>query len=166
MMEPAFLIPRKAMRGFSQSTQDELIAYLGVGPIAGTAASGAQPPVVAPGRAAGEEGPVELTLALVRKLTDRLSDKTLTALRIIAQSKTHQFHMKDVIYATDGAKTYMDLRGVWSALTRRTRNILDDGDAELIWWVGENIYDGKDYVDHIGEVAPPTHSALRSFFNL
>ncbi|NYI25042.1 MULTISPECIES: hypothetical protein [Sphingobium] len=34
------------------------------------------------------------------------------------------------------------------------------------WWVGENIYEGEDYVDHIGEVAPLTHSSLRSFFNL
>jgi|UPI0003254002 hypothetical protein len=111
------------------------------------------------------EGPVELTVAMVRKLTDKLSDKTLNALKIIARSDTPQFHMKDVIEGTDGATTYMDMRGVWSALTRRTRNIMDDGTVDLIWWLGDEITDeAGTYVDHIGAISPLTHQSLRTHF--
>ncbi|RVT93149.1 hypothetical protein [Sphingomonas crocodyli] len=171
MTEPAFIIPLNVVKSFSATTQSEIFAYYGATaipegdrPLAPQpAAPFASPPVVA---MAGDEVPAELTLALVRKLADRLSEKTLIALRIIAQSETRQFHLKDVVAATPGAKDYMDLRGVWSALTRRTRNILGDSKAELIWWVGDHIYEGDDYVDHIGEVAPLTHNSLRTFFNL
>ena len=61
--------------------------------------------------------------------------------KIIARSDSPQFHLKDVIAGTAGAKDYMDMRGVWSALTRRTRNIMDDGEVDLIWWTGDPIDD-------------------------
>ena len=104
---------------------------------------------------------------MVRKLTASLSDKTLNALKVIAQSDSPQFRMKDVIDKTVGAETYMDMRGVWSALTRRTRNIMDDRDVDLFWWLGESILD-KDgnYVDHIGAVSPMTYHSLRTHFGL
>jgi len=75
--------------------------------------------------------------------------------------------MKDVIDATSGADDYMGMRGVWSALTRRTRNILNDSDADLIWWVGEQIIDADgNYVDHVGEVAALTHESLKTHFGI
>ena len=118
-------------------------------------------------RTIDEDGPAELTIAFVRKLTDKLSEKTLNALKVIAQSDTPQFHMKDVIDATNGADDYMGMRGVWSALTRRTRNILNDSDADLIWWVGEPINDADgNYVDHVGEVAALTHESLKTHFGI
>jgi hypothetical protein len=112
------------------------------------------------------EGPVELTVAMVRKLTDKLSDKTVNVLKIIARNDSPQFHMKDVIAGTPGAEGYMDMRGIWSALTRRTRNITDDSAADLIWWTGGWILDGDgNQVDHVGEIAPLTYRSLRSHFS-
>lgn len=52
-----------------------------------------------------------------------------------------------------------------SALTRRTRNIMDDGEVDLIWWIGDSILDEDgNYVDHIGAIAPLTYQSLRSHF--
>lgn len=166
MTEPAFVIPKSAMLGFSNYTQAEIYAYFGMsmGGNGNTVVKIA--PELSLSREAGEDGPVELTLALVRKLTDRLSEKTLNALRVIAASDTHQFHMKDIIDATEGAHNYMDLRGVWAALTRRTRNICDDSEAQLIWWAADGIYEGDEYVDQVGEISLLTHKSLRTFFNI
>ena len=113
------------------------------------------------------DGPAELTGGLVRKLTEKLSEKTLTTLRIIAESDHGKFHMKDVINAIPDAETYRDVIGVWSALTRRVRKVVGDQDAYLILWLGEGQYDNEgNYVDHEGEVAPITHQALRAHFQL
>ena len=159
------LLSTTAFRTLSLAAQQEVLLAMGMSDL---------PPQPAIARSdsshtasEGEEGPVELTVAMVRKLTDKLSDKTLSALKAIARSNAPQFHMKDVIAATPGASNYMDMRGVWSALTRRTRNIMDDSDADLSWWIGDAINDAKgNYADHLGSVAPLTHQSLRTYFGL
>lgn len=114
-----------------------------------------------------EEGPVELTLALVRRLAEKLGSKTTAALRVIAQSDTGEFRMSEVIGAIEGVENYMDIRAVWGALTRRTRKILDDKSADLIWWEGDGVHDDAgEYVDHVGRVSPLTHRALRAHFSI
>lgn len=161
------LLSATAFKSLSIPAQREVLTSIGLSGIelgaAGDTGSNGTPsgsPVSDDG-----EGPVELTVAMVRKLTDKLSHKTLNTLKIIARSDGPQFHMKDVIAGTTGAKDYMGMRGVWSALTRRTRKIMDDGDVDLIWWIGENIYDDdENYVDHIGAVSPLTYQSLRSHF--
>jgi len=163
------LLSTTAFHALSATAQQEVLSVIGItdllGPIASPRNDDAVPAPIPSGD--GEDGPVELTLAMVRKLTDKLSDKTLAALKAIARSATPQFHMKDVISSTPGAKNYMDMRGVWSALTRRTRNIMNDADVDLIWWVGDTINDANgDYVDHLGSVAPLTHQSLRTYFGL
>ncbi len=113
------------------------------------------------------EGPVELTLSFVRRLADGLSEKTLIALKTIAASPSPEFRMKDVIDATEGAADYMDVRGVWAALTRRTRKLVSDQEARLIWWQGDEIVDEQGrYVDHVGTVSALTHQSLRTHFGL
>jgi hypothetical protein len=162
-----FLLSTAAFQTLTPSAQSEVLASIGLDK--SWAFAPAQPKsgsaLAVPSASALDEGPVELTVAMVRKLTDRLSDKTLTALKVIAQSDSPHFHMKDVISATVGASNYMDIRAVWSALTRRTRNIMDDANADLIWWTGEEIYDGEGaYVDHVGSIAPLTYQSLRTHF--
>ncbi|WP_306133458.1 hypothetical protein [Roseivivax marinus] len=124
----------------------------------------------APKRTPGDlhEGPVEIPPALVRALVDRLNPKTMTALRVIAESEDGRFLLSDVIEAVDDAETYMDVKGVWSGLTQRTRNILQDKKADLIWWEGDWLYDeGKDEkADHVGRVAPMTYQSLRKHFGM
>lgn len=154
------LLSSEAFKSLSATTQQEVLASIGLGGVA-SLARGASDPIPSQ----DGDGPVELTVAMVRKLTANLSEKTLTALKIIARSDGPEFHMKDVIAGTDGAKDYMDMRGIWSALTRRTRKITGDAGADLIWWVGEPIDDaGEKYVDHIGSLSPLTHQSLRTHF--
>ncbi len=156
-METSILIPIAAIHGFTQATKSELLTFLGLD--AST--------LGAPPRSDVEEGegPVELTVAVVRKIATGLSGKTTSALKVIAQSETSEFHLKDVIEAVEGAEGYLDLRGVWSALTRRTRNVTGDPDAELIWWDDSGIHDDDDrYVDHVGRVSRLTHSSLQTHF--
>ncbi len=114
-----------------------------------------------------EEGPVELTVALVRRLAEKLGGKTSTALRVIAQSDAGEFRMSEIIGAIEDAENYMDVRAVWGALTRRTRKILGDQDAALIWWEGDGVYDdAEEYTDHVGRVSPLTHRSLRTHFGI
>jgi len=163
MTNCGLLLSTAAFDSLTLSAQSEVLSAMGLGGVGqgGDAVASSKP---AP-QTVDEDGPPELTLAFVRKLTDKLSDKTLTALKVIAQSDTPQFHMKDVIDATSGASSYMDLRGVWSALTRRTRKILSDSDADLIWWDGQTFRDEEEnYVDQIGRVSTLTHTSLKTHF--
>ena len=162
------LLSTGAFNTLSPSAQREVLASIGLSAVGadGQVAAMGGAPVATPGLASKDgEGPVELTLAMARKLTDKLSDKTLTTLKIIASSASHQFHMKDVIAGTQGAQNYMDMRGVWSALTRRTRKIMNDDGVDLIWWIGDTIDDAQgNYVDHIGTISPMTYQSLRTHF--
>jgi len=165
MTNSGFFLSMTAFGSLTPSAQQEVLSAMGLNGLGHNIA--VFPSTVAAPRALDDDGPAELTLAFVRKLTDKLSDKTLNALKVIAHSDTPQFHMKDVIDATSGANDYMGMRGVWSALTRRTRKILNDSDADLIWWVGEQINDADgNYVDHLGEVAALTHESLKTHFGI
>lgn len=168
MIMNGILLSTSAFKSLSASAQQEVLSSIGLNgiPTPSSAENAARDDAPA-GLTGGDngEGPVELTVAMVRKLTDKLGDKTLNALKIIAQADSPQFHMKDVIARTAGAKNYMDMRGVWSALTRRTRNIMDDSKVDLIWWIGDSIFDGDgNYVDHVGSISPLTYHSLRSHF--
>lgn len=113
------------------------------------------------------DGPAELSVAMARQLiAEPISDKSVAILRTIALSATPQFHQNDAINSVPGAETYLDIKNVWSGITRRTRSILDDKTAELVHWDYEGIYEGEEYVDHIGRVAPITHRSLRAAFGI
>ncbi|MER9630985.1 hypothetical protein [Mesorhizobium sp. M0296] len=165
---PALLIPTAALPGFTDTTRNELLAYVGL-----IASSMVAPPTDArlpTPRAlpAIEDGPADLTVAMARKLiAEPISAKSTAALRVIAESDTPEFHMKDAIAAAPETENYLDLRGAWSGITRRARKILGDSTADLVWWEGEQIYDDEEnYVDHIGRVSSLTHQSLRAAFGI
>jgi hypothetical protein len=151
-------------RELSQACQSEVLANLGLqGAAHGT--SHVEVGHIPAGASLSGDGPVELTVAMVRKLADKLGDKTLAALKVIASSNAPAFHLKDVVAGVPGVTSYQDLRGVWSALTRRTRNIMDDSAVDLIWWTGEQVFDAEgNYVDEVGAISTLTHASLRSHF--
>lgn len=166
MNESGLLLSIPFFATLSSGTRDEILTQLGlVGPAmavaAQEAASGA--PLDA---AMDSEGPAELTAALVRKLTDGLSPKTMGVLRLIAKHDMPEIRMSDAIAHTEGAENYRDMTGVWSALTRRTRAILGDEQVALIWWNNPEYDANGGYVDNVGRVARLTHQSLRAYFNV
>lgn len=167
MNGPSLLIPTAALPGFTETTRNEILAYAGL--IASTLAAPAMD-APSPTRVplTAEDGPADLTIAMARKLiAEPISAKSTAALRVIAESDTPEFHMKDAIAAAPETENYLDLRGAWSGITRRTRKILGDSNADLVWWEGDNIYDDEEnYVDHIGRVSPLTHQSLRAAFGI
>ena len=162
-MSDGFLLSTTTLAGFSDATRLEILKHFGVGGSDISTNAGALMPT--PSAVVCGDGPPDLTVGLVRKLTKNISDKTLSALRAIAVSPTPEFHQKDVLAAV-GASGYMEARGVWSAITRRLRSIVGDPEAYLVWWEDDGIFDGEDYIDHIGRVSPMTHQSLKTHFGV
>jgi len=111
-----------------------------------------------------EDGPADFSPAQARRLIEGTGERTRTALRAIAESNG-RFMMSQIRDAL-GDSEYEKLRAVWAALTRRTRTVLGDPEAELIRWIGYGVYHGGDYVDHEGYVSQTTWRSLRSCFDL
>src|SRR4051812_43328472 len=100
-----------------------------------------------------------------RLIAQPISGKTIRILRFIAENETPEFYLQEAVKAVPRAKTYMDLRGAWAGLTRRTRKLLDDPEALLIHW--REGYDAEgNWVDWIGAVSEMTHTSLRKQFGL
>jgi len=160
-------VPLADLPKFTPATRDELLAYAGIS--AGGAANPAgDTPPLPPVLSSGEDGPPDLTVAMARKLiAEPISPKSTAALKVIAESATPEFHMKDAIAAAPETENYLDLRGAWAGITRRTRKILNDPGADLVWWEGDPIYDDEEkYVDHVGRVSALTHQSLRAAFGI
>lgn len=109
-----------------------------------------------------DDSPVELTVAQVRKLVSGLSEKTMAVLKQIAASPTPEFKLKDIISALPDVEHNGDLRGVWAAITRRTRKVCDDSDVDLFWWKedAQHNSDGE-LVDQTGYTSALTHTSFR-----
>lgn len=112
----------------------------------------------------------ELPIALVRKLVAGLSDKTLGVLKEIAskgkvEESSATFRMSELIKATNGAESYLDLSGVWTALTKRTRKIYSDPEAYLIRWDSPT-YENDEYADQVGHISLMTYRSLKKHFSL
>ncbi|SLK07484.1 hypothetical protein [Novosphingobium mathurense] len=164
MSEPILGIPLADIKSFSKEVQAELMAYyrlrIGVD---------VEPHATATSNAVSVEdnvleGPADLTVAFARKLiAEPIHPKTLAVLRAIAASPSPVFQFADALAAAPNATTYRDIRGTWSGITRRTRNILNDPDADLIWWEGEPVYsDDGTYIDQQGRVSQLTHQSLQT----
>jgi hypothetical protein len=162
-------LPIAALAGFSESTRNEVLRYSGLmgGDNIALSADGGRAPTAA--STEGEEsGPPEFTVAMARKLIDQpINEKTTAVLRAIAEGGTPNFRLRDIVVATPGAKSSADLRGAWSGITRRARNILGDPEADFVWWAeGEAVFENKIYKDQSGRVAALTHQSLRKAFGI
>lgn len=156
----ALVMPMSIFASLSTEAQAEIMGAM----MNGAAPSTLSSPVAS--EMDRDEGPAELTKALVRKLTSTMGEKTTNALRAIAEGD-RRFRSSTVLNATGGADLLKDLRGVWAAITRRTRTVLGDSDVDLIWWDEDGQYDDDgNYIDHEGEVSELTHKSLRAHFGL
>jgi len=156
----ALIMPMSIFADLSKQTRSEIMEAMMDGSSASSLTSHSN------SQTSDSEGPAELTKALVRKLTSTMGGKTTNALRAIAEGD-RRFRSSTVLAATGDADLLKDLRAVWAAITRRTRNVLNDPDADLIWWDEDGIFDKDgEYIDHEGEVSEITHNSLRAHFGL
>ena len=165
MFNAAVVIPTEMLNGFSLATRTEVWSALGMKNLE----TGIVVPVQAAINTSGsdDEGPPDLTPTMARKLIDPINPRSKEILRIIAQSETNVFRLKDVVAGVPNTKSYSDLRANWAGITRKVRKILDDQLADLIWWDASGIVDEDDnYVDHVGRVSDMTHKSLRIAFGL
>jgi hypothetical protein len=147
-MSDGFFLSSVSFAGLSASTQAEILSCLA------SLSSPTRAAVVASAGSDEEDGPADLSENQARKLVEGCSQKTITAIRVIANAPLSGFRMRDVGEALGIDLEKSDIRGVWSAITRRTRNVLGDPDADLIWW--DKLAD-----EWVGWVSPTTHRSLR-----
>jgi hypothetical protein len=154
MSDTSIIISATAFRSFSQATKAEILGRLGV-----------YEPQSLPSSGDAENGPADLSTAQARKLISGTGERTTIALRAIARNgpRFRSTHVAEALGDTDLGT----LRGVWAAITRRTRTVLSDPQADLIWWEEEGISDDKgEYVDHEGRISAMTFRSLRLAFGL
>jgi hypothetical protein len=104
---------------------------------------------------AEDEGiPTDLSVAQALKLYNGCSERPKVALRLIAEQPSNAFSYKALV-AKIGNDSSGTIRGTLSAITRRTRTVLGDKDADFVWW-------SEDEAETwIGTVSPTTHASLR-----
>lgn len=128
--------------GLSKSTQDEILNLFKQEQPATTADT--------------LEG--ELTRKQVNNFLNGLSDKSKTVLKGIVQNfENNNIHYGELVKKLDMGD--VNLTGVWSGITKRSRNIANDPHFDLIDWY---TYD-KDG-SAIGMMHPITYSHIAAYF--
>jgi hypothetical protein len=170
MSDPCFIIPISRMSELPIEARSAIYNMFGMSlssPLKQVSAASMDLTAVPVPALVAEEGPPELTVAMIRKLTKNpIATKTLAMLRAIATSPTPKFDQNHLVRSVEGVSTYRDLAGSWSGITRRVRLLLDDASAYLVWWdLDETADEGADG-QWTGRVSKLTHDALRTYFNL
>jgi hypothetical protein len=158
MQTSGLFLSRHDLSRLSPSTQEEIQHLVFELAPSASDAIGSET-VVPPSSSDGIEGPPDLSPAQARKLIAGCSERPTKALRFIADQPTSKFPYSDMLNAvgTDSSGT---IRGSLAAITRRTRTVLGDSSADLIW------YEGEDVSDWVGSVSEMTHSSLRKAFGI
>jgi len=100
----------------------------------------------------------ELTRKQVNTFLNGLSDKSKTVLKAIVENfENNNIHYDQLIQKLDMVDE--NLTGVWSGITKRSRNIANDSDFELIDW---NTRDKDGHA--IGMMHPITYSHIAAYF--
>ena len=110
-----------------------------------------------------DSGDLGITNAQARKIIEEpLNKKTRAVLRAIAELGP-RFGYRQLLKAV-GEK---DISGVWAGITRRTRSVLGDREAQLITWDPESIeWKNDEYIDQQAWVTQTTFQALREAFGI
>jgi hypothetical protein len=129
--------------GLSKATQDEILSLF-------------QQQQLSAVKADTLEG--ELTRKQVNNFLSGLSDKSKSVLKAIVQNfENNNIHYEQLVKKLDMVDE--NLTGVWSGITKRSRNIANDPDFDLIDW---NTRD-KDGCA-IGMMHPITYSHIAAYF--
>lgn len=158
-IQPSIIIPMGDIQKFSIATRTEIKKYFtSLLDDEMASNSGVSSP--------SEDQLVEITNEMLQRFVNNISPKTLSALRVIAQSESPSFHLKDVVSIIGDAETPNDIKSIWTGLTRRTRTITDNKKAKLISWGYWEEDEAGNNIDCIGVISPVTHDSLREYFNL
>jgi hypothetical protein len=154
--QSGIFLSQTALSSLSPATQDEIQRYLfgdttfEAGPVTTPATSGTPED--------DSETPPDMSVAQARKLIDGCSERPTAALRFIAEQPTTKFLYQDMVKAI-GQDSSGTIRGTLAAITRRTRTVLGDSDAALIWYEGEH----NAWTATVSEM---TRSSLRKAFGI
>jgi hypothetical protein len=103
----------------------------------------------------GEFEFAEIGLQSARAFLEKCSEKTLLVLQKIVD-QGDQFSLRELETAVGVETDVSALRGVWTGLTKRTRTITGDDEAELIDWTKN--YETNDY---LGRLEPVTLASFK-----
>ena len=157
-MESGIFLSRRDISTLSPSTQQELRDFLGGGSDVGDGSpdsfGGPNPQL-----AEDDGGPADLSPAQANRLIAGCSDRPKKALRFIAAQPNPSFSYNALLKHL-GEDGQGGIRGVTSAITRRTRTVLGDSKADLMWWKEDEAE------SWIGSVSSMTHSSLKKALGL
>lgn len=105
----------------------------------------------------------KLTNGQAREFLRRCSEDVRSALKAMVDGPDNSFRMSEVAHAT--GKSIEELRYVWMAITRRTRTVTGDPETFPIYWSGEKVFDGDEYVDEVGWLSRKTYESFRKAFS-
>lgn len=99
----------------------------------------------------------ELTKKQVNEIISKLSDKSKGVLRAAASFKSNSINFDELLEKLDTDAE--DIKGVWSGLTTRCRNVTGDSEFRLIEWIWN---EEEEY--HTMKFHPTTYTHITSFF--
>ena len=121
-----------------------------------TIASVAPPRAETTARPASGSGAADLSDTQSKQLLDGCSDKTKKLLRIVFSRKGPKFYLADITKKI-GAAHSNELAGAWSGITRRTRTVLADRNADFVVWTRDETRD-----DSVGHISDMTFRSMRA----
>lgn len=158
MYQSGVFLSQSALSSFSASTQAEIQQHLfdqadiiGVGP---------EPESDLATSFEEVDGPADLSAAQARKLVAGCSERPTKALRFVAEQPTTKFTYLDLLNSI-GQDSSGTIRGTLAAITRRTRTVLGDPKADLIWF--NEVEDERRWTCTVSDM---TRASLRKVFVL
>ena len=159
--EISLVISAETFRSFPADVQEQIIAKL-------RSVDGSSTPLAGKAESADdafEDQPMDLSAQQFKKLVDGCATKTKTALKAMVEGPTPHFRVAAVAKAVGCAPS--ELSGVWSGITKRLRNIMDDPEAYLWRWDDDAKFDSDEvYTDQGGTVSDTTYRSARRVFGL
>lgn len=109
------------------------------------------------GEKTSEEDFGELTKKQVFDLIDGLSEKSRGVLKAVANFEENSIKFNDLLKELDANEK--DIKGVWSGITTRSRNISNDSEFYLINWEWS-----EDQQSYLMKFHPTTYSHIVTYF--
>jgi hypothetical protein len=105
---------------------------------------------------ASGSGTADLSGTQANQFLEGCSDKTKKLLRIVLSEREPKFYLADIAKKM-GAAHSNELAGAWSGITRRTRNVLGDRDADFVVWTWDDTRE-----DTVGHISDTTFHSMRA----